>query len=194
MPFKLRALVWVVVLAAVGGASWLVFGQSSNDPRLWQHRNLGKAFYENPTTHAEAVAELKQALALAPNSPREQLNYALALLQQGENDAAAAQLLKVQKADPKLPHTWFNLGILYKKQNEPDKALAQFQEMVRLVPTEPVSHYQLGVLYKMKEDYPAAIAQFEIARDLSPRLAAPHFQLYGLYRQAGRADQQAAEL
>src|SRR6202167_6326566 len=112
----------------------------------------------------------------------------------GSLGSATAELLKVQKADPKLPHTWFNLGILYKKENEPEKAIAQFQEMVRLVPNEPVSHYQLGVLHKMKEDYPAAIAQFETARDLSPRLAAPHFQLYGLYRQAGRADQQAAEL
>jgi len=194
MHGKLRAIVWAAVIATVSGASWLVLGQSSNDPRLWQHRNLGKAFYENPTTHAEAVAELKQALALAPNSPREQLNYGLALLRQGENDAATAELLKVQKADPKLPHTWFNLGILYKKQNEPEKAIAQFQEMVRLVPSEPVSHYQLGVLFKMKEDYPAAVAQFETARDLSPRLAAPHFQLYGLYRQAGRTDQAASEL
>ena len=194
MSFPVRAFVWVTALAAAGGAGWLVFGQSSADPRLWQHRNLGKAFYENSTTHAEAVAELKQALALAPGSPRDRLNYALALLRQGENDAAAAELLKVQKADPKLPHTWFNLGILYKKQNEPEKAIAQFQEMVKLVPGEPVSHYQLGVLFKVKEDYPAAIAQFEIARDLNPRLAAPHFQLFGLYRQAGRAEQSDAEL
>lgn len=184
----------MALLAAVGGASWLVFGQSPGDPRLWQHRNLGKAFYENPTMHAEAVAELKQALALAPDSPRDQLNYGLALLRQGDTDAATAELLKVQKSDPKLPHTWFNLGILYKKENDTGKAMAQFLEMVRLAPNEPVSHYQLGVLYKQKEDYPAAIAQFETARDLSPRLAAPHFQLYGLYRQAGRPEQAAAEL
>ncbi|HEX3746680.1 MAG TPA: tetratricopeptide repeat protein [Bryobacteraceae bacterium] len=194
MQGKLRVFVWGTVLAAAGGASWFLSGQSSNDPRLWQDRNLGKAFYENPTTHAEAVTELKKALDLAPDSPRDQLNYGLALLRQGDNDAAMAELLKVQKEDPKLPHTWFNLGILYKKNNDPDKALAQFQEMVRLVPNEPVSHYQLGVLYKMKEDYPDAIKQFEIARDLSPRLGAPHYQLYGLYRQAGRPDRADAEL
>jgi tetratricopeptide (TPR) repeat protein len=194
MHGKLRVFLWVIVLAAAGGTSWIVFGQASNDPRLWQHRNLGKAFYENPTTHAEAVTELKLALDLAPKSPREQLNYGLALLRQGENEAGMAQLLKVQKEDPKLPHTWFNLGILYKKENEPEKAIAQFQEMLRLVPDEPVAHYQMGALYKMKEDYPSAIHQFEIARDLSPRLAAPHFQLQALYRQAGRAKDSAAEL
>jgi tetratricopeptide (TPR) repeat protein len=194
MHGKLRALVWVTVLAAVGGASWIVLGQTSNNPRLWQRRNLGKAFYENPTTHGEAVVELKEALALAPNSPRDRLNYGLALLLQGENQAGMAELLKVQKQDPKLPHTWFNLGILYKKQGETEKAIEQFEQMVKLVPTEPKSHYQLGVLYKMKEDYPTAIKQFETARDLSPRLSAPHFQLYGLYKQAGRAKDAAAEL
>jgi tetratricopeptide (TPR) repeat protein len=194
MHGNFRALVWVTVLAAVGGASWIVLGQASTDPSLWQHRNLGKAFYENPTTHGEAVAELKEALALAPKSPRDRLNYGLALLRQGENEAGMAELLKVQKEDPKLPHTWFNLGILYKKENETEKAIEQFEQMVKLVPTEPVSHYQLGSLYKMKEDYPAAIKQFETARDLSPRLAAPHYQLYGLYKQAGRAKDADAEL
>src|ERR1017187_1921604 len=194
MYSKLRGFVWTLLLAGATAAGWLVFGQSPNDARLWQHRNLGKAFYENPTTHKEAVEELRQALALAPNSVREQLNYGLALLRQDDVRDATAELVKVQKSSPGLPHTWFNLGILYKKQNETDKALAQFQEMVKLVPNEAVPHYQLGAIYKLQDDNPAAIAQFEAARGLSPRLAAPHFQLYGLYRQAGRDDQASEEL
>ena len=36
--------------------------------RLAPHRNLGKAFFENPATDDEAVAELKKALDLAPDS------------------------------------------------------------------------------------------------------------------------------
>ena len=194
MYSKLRGFVWTLLLAGATAAGWLVFGQSPNDARLWQHRNLGKAFYENPTTHKEAVEELRQALALAPNSVREQLNYGLALLRQGDVKGATAELAKVQKRDPKLPHTWFNLGIVYKKQNETDKALAQFQEMIKLVPNEAVAHYQLGAVYKLKDDNPAAIGQFEAARDLSPRLAAPHFQLFGLYRQSSRTAQAAEEL
>ena len=194
MHSKLRTFVGTLLLAGATAAGWLVFGQNPNDARIWQHRNLGKAFYENPTTHPEAVQELRQALALAPNSVREQLNYGLALLRQGDVRGATAELAKVQKRDPKLPHTWFNLGIVYKKQNETDKALAQFQEMVKLVPNEAVAHYQLGAIYKLKDDNPAAIGQFEAARDLSPRLAAPHFQLFGLYRQSSRTAQAAEEL
>src|SRR6478735_3148568 len=78
---------------------------------LQRHRNLGKAFYENPTTHAEAIAELKKAFDLAPNSLREKLNYALALLRGGRAPEAVTLLQDVQRRDPSLPHTWFNLGI-----------------------------------------------------------------------------------
>src|SRR5580658_1460201 len=54
------------------------------DEQLTQHLNLGKAFYENPTTQAEAVAEFKKALDLRPDSVREKLNYGLALLRAGK--------------------------------------------------------------------------------------------------------------
>src|SRR5690349_7143303 len=124
----------------------------STGDRLWQYRNLGKAFYENPTTSAEAVEQFRQALELAPDSPRERLNYALALIKAGRAEAGIAELERVQRQDPKLPHTWFNLGIQYKKRATPESnalATAQFERMVTLVPDEPVSHYNLGFLYKI---------------------------------------------
>src|ERR1051326_3143194 len=104
---------------------------------LAQHRNLGKAFYENPTTQAEAVTEFKAALDLAPTSNREKLNYGLALLRAGKADEGMARLKEVQRADPKLPHTWFNLGIQYKKLGDSAQALAQFEQMAKLTPDEP---------------------------------------------------------
>src|SRR5690349_24691928 len=88
---------------------------SSLEERLARHRNLGKAFYENPTTQNEAVEEFRKALALAPKSARERLNYGLALLRAGKTAEGVAELVAVQKQDPTIPHTWFNLGIAYKK-------------------------------------------------------------------------------
>jgi len=174
----------------------LLYAQRSPtiEAQLWQHRNLGKAFYENPTTQKQAVEQFRQALALAPNSNREQLNLGLALLRAGEMDAGIAALEKVQKQDPRLPHTWFNLGVAYKRAADFDKATVQFEQMVKLVPQEPVAHYQLGALYKQKGDTAAAIHEFEIARSQNPRLAAPHFQLYGMYRQSEKPAEAAEEL
>jgi tetratricopeptide (TPR) repeat protein len=171
----------------------VVQAQSAGSARLAQYRNLGKAFYENPTTQKQAVEEFRLALALAPNSVREQVNYGLALLRAGETQRGIAELEKAQKTDPKVPHTWFNLGVALRKQGHQDEALAQFRGMERLVPNKPVTHYQIGSILKTKGDLDGAAKEFEIARQLDPRLAAPHFQLYGLYRQS-RPQESATEL
>src|SRR5581483_231426 len=54
------------------------------DEKLWEHRNLGKAFYENPDTHVQAADEERAALQLAPNSVMDRVNYGLALLRAGQ--------------------------------------------------------------------------------------------------------------
>lgn len=164
------------------------------EERLWRHRNLGKAFYENPTTQSQAVEEFRRALALAPNSARERLNFGLALLRAGKTAEGVAELEKVQKQDPSLPHTWFNLGIVFRKQGDFQKAIPEFERMTALVPEEPVSHYNLGVLYKQAGKLEEATRQFETSRQINPNLAAPHFQLYNIYRQAGKLAESAAEL
>src|ERR1700734_1732745 len=98
-----------------------------NQNLLDQHRNLGKAFYENPTTQQQAVLEFQQALEIAPDSARDKLNYALALLKvQGREEEAIKLLQEVQRQDPSLPHTWFNLGIYYRRQGDTARAMAQF--------------------------------------------------------------------
>ena len=115
----------------------LVNAQPTSSARLAQYRNLGKAFYENPTTQKQSVEEFRLALAVAPDSAREQINYGLALLRAGQTDRGIAQLEKAQKTDPQVPHTWFNLGVALRKQGKQDQALAQFRGMERLVPDEP---------------------------------------------------------
>jgi len=172
---------------------FLAQAQPADSARLAQYRNLGKAFYENPTTQKQAVEEFRRALALTPNSVREQVNYGLALLRAGQTERGVAELETAQKTDPNVPHTWFNLGVYLRKQGKQDEALAQLRGMVRLVPDEPVTHYQIGSILKAKGDLDGAIKEFETARQLNPRLAAPHFQLYGLYRQS-RPQDSASEL
>src|SRR4051812_45913007 len=183
------------ILAATAAVALLALRAATPaDDTLQRHRNLGKAFYENPTTHAEAIAELKKALDLAPNSIPEKLNYALALLRGGRAPEAVTLLQEVQQRDPALPHTWFNLGIYYKQNNELDKATAQFERLVQLAPGEPIGHYQLGTLYRADGQADRAAAEFQRAATLNPLLAAAHFQLYNLYRTGGRQPDAAREL
>src|SRR5258706_13675562 len=115
LSFWLAFVGLAVVLAMILAAGPPAPGPPALEDDLARYRNLGKAFYENPTTQTEAVAEFKKALDLAPNSVREKLNYGLALLRAGKVDEGVALLKDVQQRDPKLPHTWFNLGVFYKK-------------------------------------------------------------------------------
>ncbi|MGH9664555.1 MAG: tetratricopeptide repeat protein, partial [Bryobacteraceae bacterium] len=186
--------VWIAgALAASVCLLWAAETVSRSE-RLAQYRNLGKAFYENPTTQTQAVEQFRKALGLAPDSVREELNYGLALLRAGKAQDGVAALQDVQRRDPKLPHTWFNLGIYYKKTGDFAAATAQFQQIERLTPDEPIVHYQLGTLYKLNGSTAEARAEFDRTAKLDPDLAAARFQLYNLDRQAGLSQQAAAQL
>ncbi|MFN0102241.1 MAG: tetratricopeptide repeat protein [Bryobacteraceae bacterium] len=177
-------------------AGLLMFGQrpAADSDRLAAIRNLGKAFYENPTTHKEAAAEFAKAVALNPVEAKDRLNYGLALLRAGSTREGMAELERVQKQNPALPHTWFNLGIQWKKFGETEKALAQIRRFVQLAPADPPGHYNLGVLLKQAGDNAGAIAAFRKTISLDPRLFGPHFQLFNLYRQGGQPDEARKEL
>jgi Flp pilus assembly protein TadD len=162
--------------------------------RLWQHRNLGKAYYENPMTQMQAVEEFRKALELAPNSTRDRINYGLALLRAGSTKEAMVELTIAQKQNPSIPHTWFNLGIAYKKNFDHTHAIEQFEGMLRLIPNEPVTHYNLGIAYKLTNKASLALQHFITASELDPNFAAPHFQLYNAYREMGRKEGSAREL
>jgi tetratricopeptide (TPR) repeat protein len=192
-----RVFWWAAGLVLPVVALVLVYGAGVSRQQqdlLWHYRNLGKAFYENPTTQKEAVVEFKKALDLAPDSARERVNYGLALLRAGQTKDGVAELLKAQRKDPAIPHTWFNLGIIYKKDGDYGHAIEQLEGMTKLVPGEPVTHYNLGVLYKLAGKPAEGLKQLEMAEALNPNLAGPHFQLFNQYRQAGRAEDSAREL
>ncbi len=189
----MKILGTLALVAAVCALLLLAANVPQSEHQLWEHRNVGKAFYENPDTHLQAVQQLKAALDLKPDSVRERINYGLALLRAGQTEAGKAELLKAQKQDPSLPHTWFNLGILYKRAGEYDNAIEQFQGMLRLVPTDPISHYNLGAVFRSKGDPQAALSEFLQAEKLNPDLAGPHFQLFTLYQRAGNKEEAARE-
>jgi Tfp pilus assembly protein PilF len=159
--------------------------QKDDKAALAQRRNLGKAFYENPTTKQEAVDEFRAAVKIAPNSSRDKLNLALALLRAGNEPEGVKLLEEVQRQDPLLPHTWFNLGIYYKHQGDANRATQQFEGMIQRVPAEPIPHFQLGLLYRQQHRDADAKAQFDKAAELDPQLAAARFQLYNVSRAEG---------
>ncbi len=192
-----RGLAAAAALSAFLAAVILSFaqpGSEQREERLQRLRTLGKAYYENPTTQNEAVAQFRLVVEMNPGSLIDHLNYGLALLRAGKVADGVHILEEVQKKDPSIPHTWFNLGIEYKRMGEPLKAIAQLEQMARLVPGEPITHYNLGVLYKAEGRIDEANAKFELAAKLDPNFAAPHFQLFNYYRQRGEQEKAKEKL
>jgi len=176
---------YALVLAAFLGAAWLL-SSAVDSEKLWHYRNLGKAYYEDPTKKNEAVGQFKKALELAPNSFRERLNYGLALMKADELEAAIVELEKAQKQDPAIPHTWFNLGIAYKKERRYEDAVKQFEQMAKLVPDEPVTHYNLGLMYAQLGKEDLALKEYAKAIQIDPKMVAPRAQTFTIHRLAGR--------
>jgi tetratricopeptide (TPR) repeat protein len=181
-----RATLALAAALLLGGAG----ADSAREESLWRHRNLGKAYFETPTTLPQAVTELKQALDLTSNSFRDRLNYGLALLRVGDLRAAEAELERAQKQQPAVPHTWFNLGIAYKRESRYADAIRQFEGMARLAPDEPVTRYNLGLLYNLTGRPEDALREFQKAAALDANLVAPRYQLYNALRLQG--DEQGA--
>ena len=78
-PIRRARTVALLAATALCGIGWILSAPLSraDEERLWRYRNLGKAFYENPTTQRQAVEEFRKARDLAPASAREILNYGL---------------------------------------------------------------------------------------------------------------------
>ena len=187
-----RALLPLLLLAAALGAQPRPAVQHAE--ALHRHRNLGKAFYENPVMGRQAVEELRRALELAPGSAGDRLNYGLALLRAGRAEEGIRELLAVQRRDPTLPHTWWNLGIAYERLGRRDEARAQLAGMLERVPDDAPTHYNLGVLWQIAGDAERSLRHLEAAARLAPDMAAPQYQLSFAYRRAGRAEEAARAL
>lgn len=192
---SIAILLCLLSLSACGGreehaSESSVVPDSEVTDELARLRNLGKAFYENPTTQYEAIDVLRSAWELAPESTCDRANYGMALLRAGEEEKGVVELEAVQAADPQLPHSWFNLGVAYKRTAQYERALEQFERMVELVPNEPISRFNLGTLYKLAGRLEEAREELETAARLDPNLAAPLFHLASIFRQQGAAERE----
>ncbi len=190
---QMRSFAVAGILASVCAAIGMQVDSPKPNEKLWEYRNLGKAFYENPDTHVQAAEEERKALELAPESVLDRVNYGLALLRAGQTDQGTAELLKAQKQDASVPHTWFNLGIVYKDAGDYEKSITELKEMVRLVPSDPIAHYNLAADFRATGNADAALPEFLIAEKLNPDLAGPHFQLYTMYQRKGDKESAARE-
>ncbi len=139
-----------------------------NDKLPEVHFSLGSVYVATGKT-AEAVAELKTALELAPNSDEGFRRLGQAYKALGKKDEAIQAYLKAIETNP---YYWFNhnaLGGAYLELGENDKALAEFKRVTELEPDNSFGWENLGTTYLRQGKWDESIPAYQKALSLQQR-------------------------
>ena len=141
--------------------------QRLNDNLPEVHFSLGDVYNASGKT-AEAIAELKRALQLAPNSDVGYRGLGKAYLTLGQKEQA---LQAYQKAVEINPYYWVNynsLGQAYSQLGEYDKALIALRRVIELEPENSFGYLNVGVIYFQQGKYEECLPYFQKSLKIQP--------------------------
>jgi tetratricopeptide (TPR) repeat protein len=118
----------------------------------------------------EGLAEIKEALAIDPESLTAHFDYALALRHVGRYQESIAELQKVLRMEPDMPAAHYQLGCDYFKQGKYPEAVSSFRRAAGLIPGTAAVHNGLGVALAKNGDSAGAVQEIELAEKLEPKV------------------------
>jgi tetratricopeptide (TPR) repeat protein len=131
------------------------------------HGNLGLAFWTLGRTD-EAIAQLKQSIAIKPNSEISLNVLGGALLTQRRIDEAEIALEKALAINPDYSPALFNLGLVLFEQGRPHEAIDQYRRALTIAPDSYKTHSALAVALSKIGDTGEARIHFQKALDINP--------------------------
>jgi tetratricopeptide (TPR) repeat protein len=133
---------------------------------------------------AEAAAEWRAALALAPNDPRLETELASALFVAHRYDEAMPLLTKLHASQPNAPDLNFMLGESLWRTQQPDKALPFLNSALQQDPQMLPAHAALGMVLALLNRNAEAVPHLEKALSLDDD-GSLHYSLGKAYQAAG---------
>jgi uncharacterized protein (TIGR03032 family) len=110
---------------------------------------------------AEAIAALRQCVALGPTFPHARYHLAVALGDAEQYDEAVDWLRQVVAAEPEHAEVWNSLGYCSSRLGPPAQAVAAFEQAIALQPHYAQAHCNLGMTLLQLGDYPRGFAEYE---------------------------------
>jgi arylsulfatase A-like enzyme/Flp pilus assembly protein TadD len=118
---------------------------------------------------------------------------ALALLDEGKPDKAAAMLQPVLAAASRMYLAQFVMGAALARQQQYPKAIEYLRHAIELQPDSTWAHYEMGASLLETGDYKTAVIHLEIASSRLPEFAEVHALLAQAYDHLGRAEEAKRE-
>jgi adenylate cyclase len=156
--------------------------QTLNDSQAQVHNSLGEVYAKTGRTQ-EAIAELKRALELQPNSDEAMRRLGTAYRGAGQHDLALATY---QRAVDTNPYYWNNYNLLaneYQMTGQAQRAIEVYRQVVTRNPQEARGWGNMGAAYYDLGNAAEAIRNFEMAISLDPTY---EYQLGVAYFYEGR--------
>jgi tetratricopeptide (TPR) repeat protein len=135
-------------------------------------RGYSYYFLQNNRQLDPAIADLTEAIRLAPNDHRLYIDRAKLFHTIIDRDRAIADLSEAIRIDPNSHEAYQERGETYRDKGDYDRAIADFSAAIRLEP-DNTNHrfYRASVYYFDKRDYDRAIADMSEAIRVQPRAA-----------------------
>jgi predicted Zn-dependent protease len=143
--------------------------------------------------HADAAAEWKKALALAPGEPGFEAAYAMQLFLAGDIVEARPLLEKQLAAAPGDAQWNFFLGDILLREQDPEKAASLLKKAVAADPQLLPAHHALGRALMALDLPEEAIPHLKAALD-TDQDGSLHYQLAQAFIRTGRRDEARAPL
>jgi len=142
--------------------------------------------------HQAALAQLEEALRLAPEDPLALVGAARCRLELQQFELARRLAAEALDLDPQLAEAWAVRGYVLKQQGRASEALGDFQRALQYEPSRRDWRFEVAELYRQMNRPQQALANLESLLDLYPPGEAPPkvLDLIGLaYAALGRYDE-----
>jgi tetratricopeptide (TPR) repeat protein len=139
---------------------------------------LRGGFFKRLHRTAEALADYRRAVELAPGQGDFRLGLALALLQAGQTANAGPHFEDLVRQRPSDPRVLLGAARYYRACAQPERALEYLDTLIHGSPDNAEAWAERGRAYRDQQNRPEAVRCLRKAFELQPRSYAIGFELY----------------
>ncbi|MCP4661474.1 MAG: tetratricopeptide repeat protein [bacterium] len=130
-------------------------------------RGIARTYYQEGSVE-EAIATLKQALAIEPDDPGALELLVTLLVNEGREEEAQTYMAQLPQESKLDPNTLLNLGIKRYNDGNLEEALEYFDRTVSENPAMATAYYYRGLVHLAQENAEAAAADLSKLLELEP--------------------------